>query len=265
MLQRFRLRSLATAIKPDLKLLARLRQEVVCPMTKAREALIVTKNDFTAAKQWLEESLLESGMKKAEKMAGRSTTQGVVAVAQSKEKGAVMIELNCETDFVGRSELFLDLADSIAKSVLKHLESPMTIDIALELLIEPGKTVKMAILEAIAKSGENIVLKRASVIVPEPNLYWSTYVHGHLGRPHVGRIGSMVAIHSAHEHAVLSNHLAKHVAGMNPLSVQGPEEPLLSQPFMFGNGTVQECLKEWSDKVKDTIAVKEFVRFELGQ
>ena len=122
----------------------------------------------------------------------------------------------------------------------------------------------MAILEAIAKSGENIVFKRLSTIVPEPNVHWNTYVHGQLGKPNVGRIGSIVAIHSTQEHALLSNNLAKHVAGMNPLSLQGPEESLLSQSFMFGNGTVQECLKEWSGKTKDVISVKEFVRYELG-
>ena len=82
---------------------------------------MATNNDLDEALEWVQKDLAISGAKKAEKVGGRETKEGLIAVSLLSPGypggvRAAMIELNCETDFVGRNELFVKLSSDIAHS-----------------------------------------------------------------------------------------------------------------------------------------------------
>ncbi|CAG8545315.1 9532_t:CDS:2 [Dentiscutata erythropus] len=122
-----------SSIKPDIKLLARLRQETQISITKAKEALVKHNNDYDKATAWLLEDSKITGVAKAEKLKGRTAKEGLIAIVTSKfgekfgklkeggfilgNRGAI-VEINCETDFVSRNALFQQFATRIASTSL---------------------------------------------------------------------------------------------------------------------------------------------------
>ncbi|KAF9567806.1 hypothetical protein CPC08DRAFT_702979 [Agrocybe pediades] len=200
-------------IKVPIALIAELRKQTSVSLSKAREALSATNNNVADALAWLQEDLIKTGEAKAAKVASRETNQGLIATsilsqgAGLKAVGGVraaMIELNCETDFVGRNELFAKLSVDIAHtaaflseaksqepagftslSVEELSEAPL---IAHDVSAGPAgtstTTVHSAIRDAIVKVGENISLRRARAIIEDPNpantttaLRLSSYIH----------------------------------------------------------------------------------------
>jgi elongation factor Ts len=122
-----------SSVKPSAKLVAEIRKRTETSIIKAREALIATSNDLEAALKWIDDDLAATGAKRSLKLAGRHAGQGLIAVALlGKGVGdsngndcirAAMVEVNCETDFVARSEIFDKMARDIAWSVAFHAES----------------------------------------------------------------------------------------------------------------------------------------------
>ena len=116
--------------KPLIKLVSDLRKSTDAPITKVKEALAATNNDSVAALEWLQKDLAEAGAKKAAKLEGRTANEGLIGVSLlsrglSRDTGlvrAAMVELNCETDFVARNELFGKLVADIAHSAAFHAE-----------------------------------------------------------------------------------------------------------------------------------------------
>ncbi|TEB38797.1 elongation factor Ts, mitochondrial [Coprinellus micaceus] len=210
--------------KPSLKLVAELRKRTEVSIVKAREALSASGNDIDAALEWLQKDLVASGAKKAAKVGGRATNEGLVGVsvlsnftAFGMQRGlrAAMIELNCETDFVGRNELFGQLVADIAHTAAVISEpsgSFCLFSIQPEFLQDaplisqsnpsapPTGTVASAIRDTIAKVGENITLRRAMAVTAQPPtlngtaLRLASYVHGTIHRPTEGRIGALALL-----------------------------------------------------------------------
>ncbi|KIO26984.1 hypothetical protein M407DRAFT_233922 [Tulasnella calospora MUT 4182] len=225
------------APKASVKLIAEIRKRIEgTSLTKAREALQATNNDLQAALEWLEKDIAVSGAAKAAKLQGRTTGEGLIALAILgrggwNEKGrpqgvrAAMIELNCETDFVARNSLFVDLAQDVAYSAA-YLTEPSTGDALVNQLTvdalsdapmmssNPASTpaaisISESIRNGIAKLGEKISLRRACTLISDPlqdptlGLAVSSYVHGGAsGTPQsatttvlqAGRMGSLVAL-----------------------------------------------------------------------
>jgi elongation factor Ts len=214
--------------KPSLKLVAELRKLTEVSITKAREALSATNNDVTAALDWLQKDLVTSGAKKAAKVEGRIAREGLVSVSVLSQgwgdrRGmgsvrAAMVELNCETDFVGRNELFRKLAADIAHTAAfisdrppatgpASLLQPCPLDVLNgapllsqgNLQTSPSSTVASSIRDLIAKVGEKISLRRAVAVVQNPltqtdlGLRLGSYVHGSV-HPSQGRIGALALI-----------------------------------------------------------------------
>lgn len=217
------------APKASVKLIAELRKQTEVSMSKAREALIATNNDLSAALEWVKKDLEISGAKKAEKVGGRETKEGLVAVSVlSPGLGegtggvrAAMIELNCETDFVGRNDLFAKLSADIAHTCAYHAEEaidfqenptllrPFNTEVLLDApfiqkdptqsLSSPESSVQSAIRDTIAKVGENITLRRAVSVVlspapPEVNagLRVASFIHNALSIDrNLGRMGTL--------------------------------------------------------------------------
>ncbi|EIM83581.1 uncharacterized protein STEHIDRAFT_123977 [Stereum hirsutum FP-91666 SS1] len=211
--------------KPSLKLVAELRKLTEVSITKAREALSASNNDVQAALQWLEKDIVVSGAKKAAKVEGRETGEGMIGISVlsrgtgSSPSGvrAAMIELNCETDFVARNDLFGKLVadithtaafiaepDSSSSNVLRPfdldalLDAPLLSPNAVEARAQ--STVGSAIRDTIAKIGEKVSLKRVVTAIQHPvppkfasslGLRLGSYTHGSVNLPSQGRIGAL--------------------------------------------------------------------------
>lgn len=149
-----------------------LRDQSGAGIMECKKALLQTRGDMDKALQILK----EEGLLKAKKKAGRATTQGLIeAYVHTGGRIGAMVEVNCETDFVARTDEFKKLAHHLAMQVaamppqfVSKEEAPEGVDIEPEaacLLLQPyikdpNKTIQDIITETIAKVGENIKIKR---------------------------------------------------------------------------------------------------------
>lgn len=227
-------------IPPSIKLIAELRKQTSASISKAHEALAATNNDLTAALEWLKNDLSASSASSAAKLAkvsNRTTNQGLVGLAVlSRGAGApratggteggvraAMVEMNCETDFVARNEVFGKLLDDVAYTAA-FLSEPAWTSTLLEpfpvstLLRAPllsrsnpdsasnleGKTVEDAVKELSVRVGEKVGVRRAVTTVkdaPLPQhrdiaLRAAAYAHGSI-HPHLklqGHIASLALL-----------------------------------------------------------------------
>ncbi|OGY28415.1 MAG: translation elongation factor Ts [Candidatus Woykebacteria bacterium RIFCSPHIGHO2_12_FULL_43_10] len=136
---------------------SKLREQTGAGVMECRRALIEADGDIPKA----EEILKSSGLSKAEKRSERETSQGVIETySHAGGKIASMVEINCETDFVARTDEFKSLAQEIAMQVAAM--NPENVDALLEqdYIREPSKKIKDLVTEAVAKTGENVRVKR---------------------------------------------------------------------------------------------------------
>jgi elongation factor Ts len=156
------------------------------------------------------ELLRERGLARAGKREGRATSEGVIAIALDAGAGG-MIELGCETDFVARTDYFKELADALASAVV----ADGSIDSA-EALLEgqvEGEKVADKMTAAIAKLGENVVLKRAVRLEVEGPGIAGGYVHAG------AKLGVLVGLctpASGPSVEGLAKDLSMHVAAADP-------------------------------------------------
>ena len=141
----------------DLILLKKLRMETSAGIADCRLALEATKGDYKKAIVWLR----EHGLEKAAKKADRETSQGLVEtyVHQNGRVGS-MIEILCETDFVARTDEFKNLVHEISMQVGAMNPKDVSALLKQEYIRDSSKTIDDLIKEAIAKLGENIVVKK---------------------------------------------------------------------------------------------------------
>ena len=169
------------------KLVADLRAETGVGMMDCKRALVEASGDFEEAKKILRKRGLAAAARKAD----RAASEGLV-VARVTPKAAVLLELNCETDFVARTTDFRDFADGLADQIAAHdaFGETRTGDPA-ELGSLPAndrttETVADVVSHLVAKLGENIAIRRFARLVPRAGERFASYVHGH------GRIGVLV-------------------------------------------------------------------------
>jgi len=191
-------------------LVRELREKTGSGMMDCKRALDDSGGDIEAAVDWLRKKGLASAAKKA----GRIAAEGLIGVATRGQAGAV-VEVNSETDFVARNQLFQSFVRTLSMLALDggDLES-------LKEAIFPGsgRTVEGELTHLIATLGENIVLRRVRQLSVEEGAVFS-YVHNALG-PGIGKIGVIVALSSgaaAAQLADLGKQLAMHVAAASPL------------------------------------------------
>src|SRR5271154_286664 len=170
-----------------------LRERTGAGMMECKRALVETKGDLDAAA----ELMRKTGLAKADKKAARIAAEGTVAVERTGNS-AVLVEVNCETDFVARSDEFLAFARELARVALDKVPPDLN---ALLALTHGSSTLEDQRRALIAKIGENISVRRF-VRVTAPGAL-GAYIHG-------GRIGSLVALKGGDE--ALAKDLAMHVA-----------------------------------------------------
>jgi elongation factor Ts len=282
---------------------------------KARQALTETNNDFDAALKWLEKDLLASGAAKAEKIKDRTASEGLVSVSVldggfGSRIGsgvgpvkAAIIELNCESDFVSRTDEFSRLAADIAHTVAQMAGQQgstshfTNLDVAslMETPLKSG-TIYSSIMDLIARIGENVTLRRAALLAPtsgESKLRVGSYVHNSTPAfPTSGRVGvlSLLSLRSPRLSDLLKDNafltdiekleraLSRQTAGFYTRAIKekaheedDPETVLYQQPFAMLGGEkaglpVRQVLDEWEKQWElEKLEVADFVRWDVGE
>ena len=187
-------------------LVKELRERTGAGMMECKKALVETDGDLEAA----QEQLRKKGQAKAEKKAGRIAAEGRIELAGGAD-GAVLVEVNCETDFVAKDENFLGFARQAAELALQHDTDDVATLLALAV---DGGTLEAARLALVTKIGENINVRRLSRL--EPSGAVGAYLHG-------ARIGVIVDVEGGDEE--LRKDLAMHIAATNPRCVSADDLP----------------------------------------
>jgi elongation factor Ts len=139
------------------ELIKKLREETGAPVVRVKKLLDEMNND----EKKVREILMKEGFEKMEKRSDRETSEGrVVAYTHHTGKVAAMVELLCETDFVGRNELFMELAKSIALQIVSMNPSDRDELLGQEFIKDTSKTIEELIKEVTSKTGEVIRLGR---------------------------------------------------------------------------------------------------------
>lgn len=180
-----------------------LRGRTGSGMMECKKALAAADGDMELAI----ENMRKAGLAKADKKSGRIAAEGRIAVAQSADtKNAVIIDINCETDFVAKGDTFKDFANGVATAILEADVS--TVEQAHELKLADGKTVDETRRGLISKLGENITLRRFQRVATEGGTGF--YLHGE-------KIGVLVDLAKADD--ALVKDVAMHIAASKPVCV----------------------------------------------
>lgn len=188
-----------------------LRERTGAGMMDCKKALQEADGDIEAAI----ETMRKSGIAKAAKKAGRIASEGIVLVKVSDDGArAVLLEVNCETDFVAKDANFLNFSSSVNDAALNHWQSEV---VALKACpIDGGTaTIEDARLELVTKIGENIDIRRLELVERQGD-FLGTYVHGN-------RIGVVVDVTGGDE--ALAKDLAMHIAASRPVCVHEDQVP----------------------------------------
>lgn len=193
-----------------------LRDKTGAGMMDCKSALNETDGDMEQAVDWLR----KKGLSKAAKKAGRTAAQGLVA-ASTETDGAgaigVLVEVNSETDFVARNEIFQKMVGDIGATAIA-----VNGDLgALQTAKYPGtdKSVDEHIAEMVGQIGENMALRRAEGVSVDEGVV-ASYIHG-MVTDGAGKIGVIVGLKSSGDKtklAALGKQIAMHVAAARPLS-----------------------------------------------
>ena len=277
-----------TTVNIDAKQVAVLREKTGAGMLDCRKALVESNGDIENAI----DVLRKKGTASAAKKAGRAANEGVIAQAiLAGSRAGVLVEVNCETDFVAKNDSFLALTAGWAKT---FAENPATD-------LEPVRV------EAVTKIGENIQIRRHARIEVAGNGLVAAYIH--LG----GKIGVLLEVGAGKEETVnrdefkqLVRDITLHIAASNPTCLKRDEIPaaliereraiyveqtpkdkpapviekiiegklvkfyasvsLLEQSFIKNpEQTITQLVAEKAKALDDTIEVRRFIRYQVGE
>jgi elongation factor Ts len=277
-----------------------LRERTGAGMMDCKKALAETNGEMEAAIDWLR----AKGLSAAAKKAGRTAAEGLVGVAVAGVRGAV-VEVNSETDFVAKNEIFQDFVGNVAQIAL---ENGSDIEALSNASYPSGGTVAETLTNNIAKIGENQSLRRAAVLEVKEGVV-VPYVHNQVA-PGLGKIGVLIALESSAPSEILvalGKQIAMHVAAANPLALNADDldaelverersiamekakesgkpqniiekmvegglakfrkdNALLSQLFVMDNKTpVAEVVAQAGKEAGTPVTLAGFVRFQLGE
>jgi elongation factor Ts len=182
-------------------LVKELRERTGAGMMECKKSLVETEGDIEAAI----ELMRKTGLAKADKKAGRIATEGKIVVAFNDDKTqGVMLEVNCETDFVAMGDDFGDFSTAVAQRILR--DAPNDVATLLEMpLTEGSESINIVLKTMIAKIGENMSVRRFVTFSTEGQL--GAYLHG-------TKIGVVVDMQAGNDELIKD--VAMHVAASNP-------------------------------------------------
>ena len=277
----------------------KLREQTGVGMMDCKKGLIATDGNFEEAVKYLR----EKGMASAAKKASRVAAEGLVrCLVSDDKKTAAIVEVNCETDFVARSDQFVALIEKIAQHVL--VSDAKTVEELLSEQFGEGKTGSDLVSEAVASIGEKISVRRFTKFALDVEGLIASYVH--MG----GKIGVLVELKSNGDKETLQElafNLAMQVAAAKPevlnkedvdaaklenekeiLTAQSRNEGkpeaviekmvlgrinkyykevcLLEQEYVRDTAlTIKQVVADYEKKVGCPITVAAFVRYEMGE
>lgn len=276
------------------KLVKELRERTGAGLMECKKALKETSGDVEAAIKYLK----EKGMIKAASKSGRETKEGIVCVSTDGKEG-VIVEINCETDFVAKNVDFQNACQELTDKILKT--DAATID-------QVPEEIKNQLSEMIMKLGENMSIGNLGRIKASDNGFLTSYIH--MG----GKIGVLLhaetkdkATHAKEDFINILKDVAMHIAAMapaglnkddvDPAVVKEQEEifktqakesgkpenmldkivtgmlgkflkeiVLLEQAFVKeAKQTVKQFIDTESKKLNDTVEIKQFIRYKIGE
>ncbi|MDR9497624.1 MAG: translation elongation factor Ts [Hydrogenovibrio sp.] len=184
-----------------------LREMTGAGMMDCKKALGETDGNMDEAVEFLR----KKGMAGADKKAGRTAAEGVIAVAISDDKKkAAIVEVNCETDFVAKGDEFKGFADEVAAVILKT--GVTDVDALMNEKLENGQTIDERRREMVGRIGENMTIRRTEVIETSGQI--GQYQHGE-------KIGVVVAMEGGND--ALLRDVAMHVAASKPAAVSADD------------------------------------------
>lgn len=194
-------------------LVKELREKTGAGMMDCKKALTETHGDLEAAIDWLR----TKGLAAAAKKSGRVAAEGLVAVACQGTRGAV-VEVNAETDFVGRNEQFQAFVRKVAELAIPAKGNLETLKKA----PYPGshKTIEEELTHLVATIGENMTVRRAAYLEVSQGVV-IPYIHN-AAAPGLGRLGVLVALESSASQEkleALGKQIAMHVAAAHPTAL----------------------------------------------
>ena len=261
------------------ELVKSLRDRTGAGMMDCKAALDSNNGDIEKAIDFLR----KKGMASAAKRAGRDAKEGLIFSKTAGNKTAI-VEINCETDFVARTDDFKNLGTLALDEALAHGEKGIESD-----------SVQKRVAELSGKIGEKMLVKRAKVLTAQGAVY--SYIHAN------NKLGVLVELSAKNDE--LGKNLAMQVAASNPICVNRTQVPaelverekavyreeikgkpenivekiiqgkldkfyqnscLMEQPFIKDDKmTVQKLVDEASKSSGSPLAIKQFVRFQLGE
>ena len=228
----------------------KLREDTNTGMMDCKKALIESDGDFEKAKTILK----EKGQSKADSKSDRTTAQGIVVI-QSNEDHAVILEVNCETDFAAKDNLFTEFVDRIASLILhNNLDDMEQLD---KQKSDDFESVEEYRKFTISKLGENITIRRFRRINLDGIL--GRYIHG-------SKIASLVLL-DYDDSVELAKNIAMHVAASKPEYISNtdiPEEVIKEESRILRVQVEQEGKpEEIIDKIVDGKLKKQFDQLTL--
>lgn len=214
---------MSTVVEISASMVKDLREKSGAAMMDCKKALVEASGDFEKAY----ELLRQKGAATASKESTRDTSEGLVVGLQSADgKVAGLVEVNCETDFVARNENFMALAKTLAELAIQ--EKPGDVDALLAKTVN-GQNVKDLVTETIAKTGENITIKRLTVVeVTKPHGTTGLYIHtlgGKMGAVVELETTAAVAADKKEDLQALARELAMHVVSAKPAHLTRDDVP----------------------------------------
>ncbi len=279
---------MTTQVNIDAKQVAALREKTGAGMLDCRKALIEANADIEAAV----DILRKKGTASAAKKAGRAANEGVIAQAiLPGARTGILVEVNCETDFVAKNDDFLALTAGWAKTLAEN----------------PAADLEPARIDAVTKIGENIQIRRSARIEVTGNGIVAAYIH--LG----GKIGVLLEVGAGKQETVnhddfkqLVRDITLHIAAASPVSIrreevsealaareraiyveQTPKDKpapviekiiegkmskffagvcLLEQAFVKNpEQTITQLVADKAKALGDTVEVRRFIRYQVGE
>tara|TARA_B100000945_G_scaffold237698_1_gene193718 strand:- start:2 stop:931 length:930 start_codon:yes stop_codon:yes gene_type:complete len=199
-------------------LVKELRDKTGAGMMDCKNALVETNGNIEESIDWLR----KKGISGAEKKSARVAADGVIAVSINTD-AATLVEINSETDFVSRNPDFQKFAKNISEIALLHGQTIEELKKAKYL--DSGKSVEEALTDLIGLIGENIVLRRSSLLKNTNNYIFSSYIHGQVNEG-LGKIGVILSLETnitSDKIEDLGKQIAMHIAASKPMAISSDD------------------------------------------
>ena len=199
-------------------LVKELRDKTGAGMMDCKNALVETNGNIEESIDWLR----KKGISGAEKKSARVAADGVIAVSINTD-AAALVEINSETDFVSRNPDFQKFAKIISEIAL--INGQTIEELKKAKYLDSGKSVEEALTDLIGLIGENIVLRRSSLLKNANNNIFSSYIHGQVNEG-LGKIGVILSLESnidSDKIKDLGKQIAMHIAASKPMAISSDD------------------------------------------